>query len=129
MSIGFDVTRWSQVKEVAREWWAGRLKRPLIQIRLQGRDPQRPAPRHPLRNFTAQYPASVTAEEIVDVWDYELSKTEYLGDAFPTIWPNFGPGILAGFLGASVKPMEHTTSCDGRGHSNSAVPKKPEKMY
>jgi len=108
MSIEFDGTRWSQVKEAAREWWAGRLKRPLIQIRLQDRDPQRPAPRHPFRNFTAQYPESITPEEIVDAWDYALSKTEYLGDAFPTTWPNFGPGIIAGFLGARVKPEEHT---------------------
>lgn len=108
MSIEFDTTRWGQVKEVAREWWAGRLKRPIIQIRLQGRDPQRPAPRHPWYGFAARYPASVTPEEIVDVWDYELSKTEYLGDAFPTIWPNFGPGILAGFMGARVRPAEDT---------------------
>ncbi|MBU0715563.1 MAG: hypothetical protein KJ964_09445 [Verrucomicrobia bacterium] len=108
MSIEFDATRWGQVKEVAREWWAGRLKRPLIQIRLQGRDPQRPPPRHPCLGFTARYIESVTPEEIVDVWDYELSKTEYLGDAFPDIWPNFGPGIIAGFLGARVMPEEHT---------------------
>ncbi|MBI2438466.1 MAG: hypothetical protein HYV36_06615 [Lentisphaerae bacterium] len=108
MSIAFDAARWSQVKEVTREWWAGRLKRPLIQIRLQGRDPQRPAPRHPFRWVTAQYSESITPEEIVDVWDYELSKTEYLGDAFPDIWPNFGPGIIAGFMGARVKPEEHT---------------------
>jgi 5-methyltetrahydrofolate--homocysteine methyltransferase len=108
MSIGFDAARWGQVKEVSREWWAGRLKRPLIHILLQGRDPQRPAPRHPYRYFTSQYPASVTAEEIADTWDYELSKMEYLGDAFPAIWPNFGPGIIAGFMGARVKPEEHT---------------------
>jgi len=108
MSIGFDATRWSKVKEAARAWWAGRLKRPIIQIRLEGRDPQRPAPRHPFMGSTARYPESVTPEEIVDVWDYELSKTEYLGDAFPNVWPNFGPGIIAGFMGARVKPMEHT---------------------
>ncbi|MDD5676465.1 MAG: hypothetical protein PHW60_00560 [Kiritimatiellae bacterium] len=108
MSIGFDAARWRKVKETAREWWAGRLKRPLIQIRLQGRAPQRPAPRHPFLDYTARYPESVTPEEIVDVWDYELSKTEYLGDAFPNIWPNFGPGIIAGFLGASVTPVEYT---------------------
>ena len=108
MSIEFNVTRWHQVKAAAREWWGGCLKRPLIQIRLQGRDPQRPAPRHPFLGFTARYPESVTPEEIVDVWDYELSKIEYLGDAFPDIWPNFGPGIIAGFMGARVKPVEHT---------------------
>lgn len=108
MSIAFDASRWSQVKTVAREWWAGRLKRPIIQVRLDGRDPQRPAPRHPPYPFTACYPEQVTPEEIVDVWDYELAKLEYLGDAFPVIWPNFGPGIIAGFLGARVKPEKWT---------------------
>lgn len=108
MSIQFDANRWSQVKESAREWWAGRLKRPLIQIRIEGQDPQRPAPRHPLQLFTARYPASVTPAEIADVWDYELSKIKYLGDAFPAIWPNFGPGVFAGFMGAHVKPDENT---------------------
>ncbi|MGQ9662249.1 MAG: hypothetical protein ACUVWX_07940 [Kiritimatiellia bacterium] len=54
--------------------------------------------------FTAFYDWSVSASEIVDRWDYDLSTLEFLGDAFPSVWPNFGPGVVAAFLGADLYP-------------------------
>jgi len=30
---------------------------------------------------------SVSAKAIVDRWDYDLSCRYFLGDAFPTVWP------------------------------------------
>jgi 5-methyltetrahydrofolate--homocysteine methyltransferase len=62
------------------------------------------------------YDFSVPAEAIVDAWDYELSKIRYMGDAFPSIWPNFGPGIMAGFIGAEVEPRQDTTWFHPRAH-------------
>ena len=35
------------------------------------------------------------AEQIVDRWEYYLSGQYYLGDAFPSVWPNFGAGVVA----------------------------------
>ena len=90
MSIAFEPSRWAALRERSRRWWAGELDGPLIQIRLVGKDPGRPEPELPGKSFTAFYDPSVPAEAIVDRWDYDLCREEYLGDAFPQVWPNFG---------------------------------------
>jgi len=108
MAIRFDKVRWEQVKEVSSHWWEGKLKRPLIQITVHGANPDRTAPSLPFHHFTAQYGIETPSESIIDAWDYQLSSRYFLGDAFPTLWPNFGPGILAAFIGANVKVRPET---------------------
>lgn len=108
MPIDFNAERWEQVKENAVKWWAGELDRPLIQMRLGGADPGRPEPKIPRHGFTAFYDLSVSAEEIVDRWDYDLSCERYLGDAFPAVWPNFGAGVVAALLGARLENAKDT---------------------
>ena len=108
MAIAFDQTRWERVKENARAWWAGELDRPLIQIRLHGTEPDRPEPKVPSHGFYSFYNPSVTPEQIIDRADYDLSRQEFLGDAFPTVWANFGPGVLAAFLGAYLENGDNT---------------------
>ena len=102
MGIDFSPGRWNDVKETCRRWWAGDLDRPVIAWVLDGRDPGRPEPDIPAHGFTAFYDLSVPAEAIVDRWDYDLSCQTFLGDSFPRVWPNFGPGVLAAFLGADL---------------------------
>ena len=108
MPIDFETDRWEKIKEDARRWWAGELKRPLIQMTLTGRDPGRPEPVLPRHNFAAFYDFSVSPETIVDLWDYDLSCSKFMGDAFPCVWPNFGAGVLAAFLGATLETGEST---------------------
>jgi hypothetical protein len=109
MPIDFSADRWRRVKENARLWWEGRLGRPLIQVRVSGRDPGRRPPKLArVSRDTTSYDLSVSPEDIVDRWDYDLSCIEYLGDAFPAVWPDFGPGVLAAFLGANAEPATGT---------------------
>jgi hypothetical protein len=109
MPIDFGPQRWARVARNARAWWEGTLDRPLVQVCVYGCEPDRPEPELPAKGFTSHYDLSVPAEEIVDRWDYNLCCTRFLGDAFPHVWPNFGPGILAGFLGARVRNRPETT--------------------
>jgi 5-methyltetrahydrofolate--homocysteine methyltransferase len=104
MSIAFSAERWEQTKRNYDLWWAGKLQRPLMPVYLKGRDGGRREPAVPRASRTGLYPLSVTPEQIVDRWDYELSCVEFLGDAFPSVWIDFGPGIVAGFLGCEVTP-------------------------
>jgi 5-methyltetrahydrofolate--homocysteine methyltransferase len=101
--IDFDVGRWHQIKENATRWWLGELKRPVIQLRLSGHDPGRPEPVLARKHRTAQYDFSISAEEIVDRWDFDLSRSKYLGDAFPAIILDFGPGVIAAFAGGQAE--------------------------
>ena len=102
MTIDFSRQRWETIKKDYRLWWTGQLDRPLIQLTLTGRDPGRDEPELPCYGFQSFYNLSVPAEDIVDRWDYELSGLEFLGDAFPHRWLNFGPGVTAAFLGAKL---------------------------
>lgn len=108
MSIDFSRDRWEKIREDARLWWAGKLKRPLIQVILGGRDPGRPEPKLPAYHRTARYGFSVSPEEIVDRWDYDLSRVRFLGDAFPAQRPDFGPGVVAVFVGAAGEVDDNT---------------------
>lgn len=109
MSIDFTTARWEKIKEDADKWWAGELKRPLIQMRLTGIEPERDEPSLPYHRFTSFYDLNVPAEDIVDRWDYQLSCSRFLGDAFPTANPYFGPGVIAAMMGAELENGAETT--------------------
>lgn len=103
MSVDFNAARWAKIKHDYGEWWAGRLKRPLIHIALTGAPPDRPEPPLPSHAFTSFYDDTVSPKAIVDRWDYDLACRRYVGDAFPQVWPNFGPGVVAAFQGARLE--------------------------
>ncbi len=109
MAIDFNLDRWECVKSAHRRWWSGELDRPLFLLSTAGRDPGRVEPALRGRHFTSHYGLGPTAGEIVDRWDYDLSCRHYLGDCFPSIWPNFGPGVAAAFLGCEIENTDHSS--------------------
>ncbi len=110
MTIHFERSRWDEVVENHGNWWDGQLKRPLLQVTVGGAyDPGREKPELPSRQFTSHYAYDVPAGEIVDVWDFNMSCQEYLGDAFPVSNAYFGPGVMAAFTGCELHNTEHTT--------------------
>ena len=108
MGMDFNDGRWARVKENSVRWWAGELERPLIRVVTGGHDPGRPEPALPGYQFASFYDFSVPAADIVDRWDYNLSCLKYMGDAFPTIQPLLGTGIVAAFLGAVSENRDGT---------------------
>ncbi len=107
--INFKKDGWDKIKENSSLWWEGKLGRPLIQIRLLGADPGRK--KHELPDDSTQkafYMQEIPPEQIIDFWDYELSRLEYMGDAFPHTWLNSGPGVLAAFSGAEAETKPGT---------------------
>ena len=110
MSIAFDQDRWAKIKHDYQLWWDHKLKRPLIHVTInKGQSPDRPEPSLPYRHFTSHYDLSVASEAIVDRWDYQILQQNWLGDGFPSIWPNFGPGVAAAFMGADIVNNPHTS--------------------
>ena len=53
-------------------------------------------------DFTSDFPLDVAVDRVLNYYESPLQATRYYGDAFPKWWPNYGPGIVAGFLGAQV---------------------------
>lgn len=108
MSINFSKDRWPKVKQAWGKFWEGNLDRPNIAVYLSDAPTSHSEPELPESHFTSQYDQTITPEQIVDRWDYNLSRTEFLGDAFPNIFPNFGPGVIAEFIGAIAEQGETT---------------------
>ncbi|HAU39141.1 MAG TPA: hypothetical protein DCX07_15680 [Phycisphaerales bacterium] len=108
MPIDFTPQDWKRTRETYRKWWAGELDRPLFYAAIGGKDPGRAEAKVPNMGRTARYPFSISAEDVVDRWDYDLSCRKYVGDGFPSVWLDFGPGVLAAFLGAQTGVDENT---------------------
>lgn len=108
MGIDFSEDRWQRIRKNAQLWWAGKLGRPLFQITLTGQESDRERPALREKDFVPCYGASASCEQIVDRWDYELSCRRFIGDAFPQVWPNFGAGVAAVFMGAKLEARDET---------------------
>jgi 5-methyltetrahydrofolate--homocysteine methyltransferase len=104
----FNSSKWNKIQADATAWWAGKLDRPLLQIRLRNAPTDRSPSKVPYHPFQSFYDFSVSTEDIVDAWDYELSTMRYMGDAFPHAWVNFGPGVIAAFMGAVLENGNET---------------------
>lgn len=101
MSIRFDKARMQALKPVYRDWWDGRLQRPLVRLTItDAHDAPHTSPA-PLLSQATCADFSWTAEQMIDATDARLSRQEYLGDAFPLMdFTAFGPGVLAAMCGA-----------------------------
>jgi methanogenic corrinoid protein MtbC1 len=54
------------------------------------------------------FPNDTPVDILLDHYQIQLESKLFLGDAWPKWWPNIGPGIGAGFLGAQVLTAEDT---------------------
>ncbi len=107
--IAFSDRQWEKVISNYRLWWQNRLGRPILPCVFWGRDPGRSMPKNPSLAFGNVADFSVTPEQIIDRMDYDLSCMEFYGDAYPYVnTTQFGPGILAAFLGADLVSTENT---------------------
>jgi 5-methyltetrahydrofolate--homocysteine methyltransferase len=95
--LNFTAEDWARVARDTMAWWAGALPRPLVDLTVT--DPALASKRY---RFLSNYPLSMSVEEIVEFHAPVFATARYYGDAFPRWWINFGPGMMAGFMGAQV---------------------------
>jgi hypothetical protein len=105
LRLHFDERDWERIERDYMAWWDHALERPLIQIGMI--DPKTDnTPDVP--GFISNIPFSVPAEEVVAWASAQFERQRFYGDEFPRWWMNFGPGIVAGFLGARVHSVDDT---------------------
>lgn len=108
MSIDLHFTEqdWQRIERDWSAWWERELPRPLvlIQEKIQPRGKRLPH----VENYTSNFPFTLSADEVLDRIQPHIEATRFYGDAFPKWWPNFGPGIMAGFIGAKVNSTPNT---------------------
>ncbi len=99
----FSDKQWYAIKDAYRKWWKNELGRPILPLFFMGKDPQRIKPAHESICFANAGDFSITPEQIIDRFDYDLSCIEYAGDAFPQVHMEcYGAGVAAAFLGSKV---------------------------
>lgn len=103
MAINFNPNRWEKVVDTYEKWWEGTLKRPILPIVIRDAKSETPKYKNPVLSQANCTDLRRDTEDILNAYEFELSKQNYLGDAFPYINMDcFGPGIVAAFLGANV---------------------------
>ncbi len=99
IEVRFTEEDWQRTEKTWQAWWAGELDRPLSFFTTWDDDGKvfADAP-----GFVTNLPMDMDLEEVVDRYQRRLEHINCYGDAFPHWWPNFGPGTIAGFLGAKI---------------------------
>lgn len=105
-TIHFTDEDWQRIERDWSAWWAGELPRPLVMIQEKRRAAGKGLPYVP--RFASNIPLDVPAERVVERVQAHLEASRWYGDAFPKWWLNFGPGIIAGFVGAKVHSVTDT---------------------
>jgi hypothetical protein len=101
MTIEFDTDRWVNLRKNYDAWWDGSLERPLIDLILPNKEPDRDMPRTPLLTQATCANIDIPVKDLVDRLDWELSCMTFMADSYPMINLDvFGPGLAASFAGA-----------------------------
>jgi hypothetical protein len=98
IEVQFHEEDWARVQGAWDAWWAGELERPLLMI-----EDVEPSAEIDILNLgppASSFPLDMPVDELLDYYQVRLEAKCFYGDAWPRWWPNFGPGIVAGFLGA-----------------------------
>ncbi|MGC8787159.1 MAG: hypothetical protein ACP5Q1_07010 [Anaerolineae bacterium] len=95
LALHFSERDWERVQHDWKAWWAGELARPLV-VAMGGTAAD-------FSEILQNYPLEVPANQVLESHRTALEAARYYGDAYPKWWPNFGPGVLAAFLGAEVR--------------------------
>lgn len=104
VKIKFTDERWERIERDWTAWWAHELDRPMIMIESMNFLHGMP------EEYSQEFLLDKPVDELMDFYTQRLELISYYGDSWPKWWPNFGPGIMAGFLGANVlgKPDQRT---------------------
>ena len=109
-NTGFTEEKWQMLKADWSAWWNHELDRPMVILENFVPDEKVNRLRQRYTGFgcPAHFPLDAPAEEVIDFFQAHIECTGYYGDAWPKWFMNFGPGIIAGFLGAKVKVKSDT---------------------
>ncbi len=106
VQVQYEAEDWERIAASWSAWWAGELERPIIMLQRYEAPPEGTLPA--VHDFISNYPLDMPAEEVIGLVQNRYRYVRYYGDDWPKWWPNFGPGIMGGFLGAAVNSEEDT---------------------
>ena len=103
--VNFTSKDWERIKRDWTAWWHHDIDRPMVVVDVYAWQGKSFVPQHDGWNIEKDiYPI----DTILDYYQNILEGVKFYGDSWPRWWPNFGAGIVAGFLGAKVSHDERT---------------------
>jgi hypothetical protein len=99
MDVNFHEEDWARIERDWSAWWHGDLDRPMVWLTIED-SLKRAALDAP--GYVTNLPNEMPLDEVVDRYQADIAGMRFYGDSFPKWWLNFGPGMMAGFLGARV---------------------------
>jgi hypothetical protein len=101
---------WPRIERDWLAWWRGELERPLIVVEALGPSFSAPNTGDWVPHiFLSQFPLDMPVDEVLDRVQPGMDAVHLFGDAYPRWWVNFGPGVMAAFLGAQIEYAPGTT--------------------
>jgi len=98
--LHFSDDDWARIERDWTAWWAGELDRPMVLLETFN-----PLYFGDLRIFSREWMLELPVDQVLDLYEEKLEKASFYGDAWPKFFYNHGPGMGAGFLGATVHSM------------------------
>ena len=110
MFNNFDESRWEQLEKNWTAWWNNDMERPMLVAQKRKHVPGRVVPQWWKNKWWGMGPAPFenSAEAIAEEAAKDLEEAIPVGDAWPGVWLNFGPGVAAAFLGGVVDIQPQT---------------------
>ncbi len=115
----FNNFDWSSFSRNWKMWWDGTLDRPMVMFeRIDPEWAREFQKKHGLAelpsreaslSFTGQFGLNTPTDEVLQFYHDLMNHIEFYGDAFPKFWPNYGPGVVAAFLGGNYQITADTT--------------------
>lgn len=84
-------------------YWSGTLGRPIFHVVV--------TPEHKAeytQNYIPSFSRPNEIEQAMTMFELQLDACRYVGDAYPMLWMNFGPGVLAAMTGGTGIPSDDT---------------------
>lgn len=96
---------WGKSRERHDAWWFGQVvDRPLLQVFA----PRKDASDEPMPMYQSLDEKWFDPDYRLRLFEWNLDRTYYAGDAFPYFETHIGPGTLSLYLGANPVPMHNT---------------------
>jgi len=105
IKLNFSTNDWERIKQDWCIWWHQDIQRPMVVLDIYEWKGNFFIPQLGDWNISDNtYPV----DNILDYYQTNIENVKFQGDSFPRWWPNFGAGIVAGYLGAKITSDENT---------------------
>jgi hypothetical protein len=117
IDLHFEPKDWERIQHDWTAWWHHELDRPMVVINAYEWEGKAFIQQH---NGWNEAKNLSPIDPVLDYYQQVLENQRFYGDSWPRWLPNFGPGIVAGFLGASVGSDDRTVWFEPSEKSNLA---------